>query len=403
MEKKIVVVSDVHLGVDDKYSECRKNRTVLIKFLNEFVVKKGIDEVVINGDFLDQWFLPADYKAEADSEKFYHQVAKNNVEVINAIKEIISKGVKVVYVPGNHDMTLSAEVLGDIIPGIIQSRESIGMGKYITGVRNEIVCEHSHRYELFCAPDLITNKDMMTYGKPILPPGYFYARIGVTSLYEHFPSNIKELPKVSAPSKHDENQSVAFGYYKTWCGLVNETFPVNESFHEKFINVAVDGFQGKFSLSELVPQIDEKGRINAHIYKEIQSNWEEVQRLNHINVPISSALALEIPMNLQEHIKIPKYEYFDFDKNIETVIFSHTHIPLYYEYKNKFGRVCKFANSGTWVDNNFDDEKNTATFAYIISDEKEDKVEVLKCVDDNGKLAILPLEKWCNPQRLDKI
>lgn len=54
----IIVISDIHLGIDDKISETVKNRPLLISFLKKIRDEKLADEVVINGDFLDQWFLP---------------------------------------------------------------------------------------------------------------------------------------------------------------------------------------------------------------------------------------------------------------------------------------------------------------------------------------------------------
>lgn len=115
---KTIVISDIHLGIDDKIAETVKNRPLLISFLDDIRRSRSADEVVINGDFLDQWFLPAAYEAEADSDKFYLACAKNNQEVIDAFKALIDAGIRVVYVPGNHDMTLTQGTLNKIIPGI---------------------------------------------------------------------------------------------------------------------------------------------------------------------------------------------------------------------------------------------------------------------------------------------
>ena len=166
---KIIVISDIHLGVDDKISETVKNRPLLISFLRKIQNEKLADEVVINGDFLDQWFLPGNYETNPDSDEFYKQVAKNNQDVIDGFKNLIDSGIRLVYVSGNHDMTLSHQTLEDILPGIIQSRDVRGLGRYRTGRRGEIVIEHSHRYDMFCAPDILTNREFMEYGEPILP------------------------------------------------------------------------------------------------------------------------------------------------------------------------------------------------------------------------------------------
>ena len=112
-------------------------------------------------------------------------------------------GIRLVYVPGNHDMTLSHKTLEDILPGIVQSRDVRGLGRYRTGRRGEIVIEHSHRYDMFCAPDIITNKEFMKYGEPVLPEGYFFARVGVTSFLQGMPE-VKMWRKVESKQKKKE-------------------------------------------------------------------------------------------------------------------------------------------------------------------------------------------------------
>ena len=68
---KSIVISDLHLGIDDSIAETVKNRSLLIAFLENIISKKSADEVVINGDFLDQWFLPGMYdKCPEDSDEF---------------------------------------------------------------------------------------------------------------------------------------------------------------------------------------------------------------------------------------------------------------------------------------------------------------------------------------------
>ena len=82
---KVVVVSDVHLGVDDKYAETVKNRQVFVDFLHHVAATGDIAELVIAGDFFDEWFLPFSAEPHTDSSVFYHKVAENNKEVIDAL------------------------------------------------------------------------------------------------------------------------------------------------------------------------------------------------------------------------------------------------------------------------------------------------------------------------------
>ena len=43
----------------------------MISFLKKIQDEKLADEVVINGDFLDQWFLPGNFEANPNSDEFY--------------------------------------------------------------------------------------------------------------------------------------------------------------------------------------------------------------------------------------------------------------------------------------------------------------------------------------------
>ena len=164
--------------------------------------------------------MPGNYDATPNSDEFYKAVAQNNQEIIDEFKNLMASGIRLVYVSGYHDMTLSNSTLDDILPGIIQSRDVRGLGRYRTGKRGEIVTEHSHRYDMFCAPDILTNRELMEYGEPILPAGYFFARVGVTSLMEGMPQVEKEINELEIPPRDDEDQLAAYTYFKVWQNVV---------------------------------------------------------------------------------------------------------------------------------------------------------------------------------------
>ncbi len=179
--QRIIVVSDLHLGVDDSFSETVKNKDLLTEFLERLVIS-DIDELVIAGDMLDEWFVPISYEPHNDLGAFFEKVAENNASIVAAFEKIIQSGVVVAYVPGNHDLLLDEETLAKLIPGIVQARDVDGLGTYRTGMRSEIVIEHGHRYDTFCAPDILSNKEMTGDYPSFLPPGYFFTRIASTSV-----------------------------------------------------------------------------------------------------------------------------------------------------------------------------------------------------------------------------
>ncbi len=376
---KTIVISDIHLGIDDEIAETVKNRPLLISFLKKVQKENLADEVVINGDFLDQWFLPGNFRTNPNSDEFYRDVASNNAEVIDEFKNLMKNGIRLVYVSGNHDMTLSNSTLDDILPGIVQSRDVRGLGRYRTGKRGEIVIEHAHRYDMFCAPDILTNAEFMEYGKPILPAGYFFARVGVTSLTEGMPEVSKQIKELEMPDSDDEDQLAAYTYFNVWRNVLLNMFPVNESFGEEFIRVDVDGFRGIFSINDLIPISNDDG-IYAKLYKNVQRNWAEVQRRNFVPSPNSPLESLKNLLNKQYYIDLSKKQYFDLDPTVDVVVFGHTHLPAYKVYEG-YDRPKIVVNEGTWIDSNSEDPENTATFALIESTADDTKVELLKYAD----------------------
>lgn len=376
---KIIVISDLHLGADDTYAECVKNRPLLIAFIENITSRDDIDEVVIAGDFLDQWFFPGNLELTADSDEFYREVADNNKTTFDAFKSLMASGTKLVYVPGNHDMTLSADTLENLLPGIVQARDAEGLGTYRTGIRNEIVVEHSHRYELFCAPDALSNKDFMKYGDPILPPGYFYARLGVTSLFEGHPVSTKELPVVPRPASDNADQIAAYTYSQIWNRLIGERFTVVEGFNDPFIKVDVDGFRGEFSLADLTPRVQEDGSISASLYANVQQRWDQIQQMNNVNAPCSARDGMLISTTFALRDTLPQTQYFDLDETVDVVVFGHTHIPTKRDYVGADGSAKIYANSGTWIDSNDQAPGHVGTYVLIESNSDGCDVQVLQC------------------------
>jgi hypothetical protein len=106
---KIVVISDIHLGIDDRYSETVENRQLLVDFLKKLEYTTDVRELIINGDFLDDWYLPLTYAKYDDPGKFYRQLIENNQNVFDALESLMAKGIKLVYVPAITICCLTAE------------------------------------------------------------------------------------------------------------------------------------------------------------------------------------------------------------------------------------------------------------------------------------------------------
>ena len=362
--KLIIFISDIHLGADDSYSEINKNREPLVKFLEQIRKAPNIKELVIGGDLIDLWFVPSStetFKGKTQND-FVRVVAKNNKHVITAFNNIIRDGkIKVTYIPGNHDLTVTAEDIESILPGIDQQRDVQGLGSYSPEGHPEIIMEHGHRYNFFCAPDPISNRDIAPGS--ILPPGYFFTRIATTSVVEGFPEAAGKIPEVTLIS-YGEEQIFAYIYWKAWYGLMTD-FPVNEGFDEKIIKTNIDGFTENYSISDLMPyQLSAGGYINIKLYKKILGTWDERQALNRVFVKIPLKEAIMEAGSGTETDAQAEVQYFknpDSDKRI--VVFGHTHEPRIIASQNLRGQKTIYANSGTWIDQN--PKFHTMTFVVI--------------------------------------
>ena len=380
---KIVVISDVHIGVDDKYAENVANRPILIDFLKRLQSTKDVRELVIDGDFLDEWFLPVDYPSYTDVQQFYKDVIANNQGVIDELNKVADSGIKLVYIPGNHDMTQEDAVLQEAIPKIVQVRDAKGLGTYYTGDRNEIAIEHGHRYDVFSAPDTVTNAELVGNNDTMLPAGYFYARYAATWVLEGRPKVEKNLPVVTTvPDKSDADQYGAYLYYSLLKSISTRMTP-NEGLEEKIFDMHMDGFDDSYTYLDFYPAQQADGTISAPVlFKNIQRTWAERQRVNQVKVPNSFVEAVAGAVDWEYYFRQAKAQYLENpDENVDVVVFGHTHVPAYRAMDN--GKY--YINEGTWIDHNTDYPDATRTFAVITTGEKT--TPALYMYNEDGSLT----------------
>ena len=365
---KIVVISDLHLGIDDRYTETLQNRPLLIEFLQRLQSTTDVRELVIDGDFLDDWFLPVYYPSYTDVRQFYKDVIATNQAVFDELNSVIDSGIKLVYIPGNHDMTLEADVLQKAIPKIVQARDSKGLGTYYTGDRNEIAIEHGHRYDVFSAPDTVTNAELCGNEDTILPAGYFYARYAATWVLEGRPKVEKNLPVVTdVPDKTNTDQYGAYIYYSLLKGISARMTP-NESLNEKIFDMHIAGFDDAYTYLDFYPAQQADGTISAPVlFRNIQRTWDERQTINNVKVPNSFIEAVTGTLDWEYFFRQATVQYLENpNENVDVVVFGHTHVPTYQDMIN--GKY--YLNEGTWIDHNTDYPDATRTFAVITTGDK---------------------------------
>ncbi|ADY57286.1 metallophosphoesterase [Syntrophobotulus glycolicus DSM 8271] len=365
---KIVILSDIHLGIDDRYTETLKNRPFFIEFLRRLQSTTDVRELVINGDFLDDWFLPVYYPAYTDAAQFYKDAITTNQAVFDELNNIIKSGIKLVYIPGNHDMTLAADILQEAVPDIVQAWDADGLGLYYTGDRNEIAIEHGHRYDVFSAPDTVTNAQLCGNDDTILPPGYFYARYGATWVLEGRPQVERNLPVITnIPDKSDVDQYGAYMYYQI-LKSVSERLTPNEGLEKKIFDMRIAGFNDAYTYLDFYPAQQADGTISAPVlFKNIQRTWAERQAINKVKVPNSFLEAVAGTLDGEYFFSQAKAQYLNNpEENVDVVVFGHTHVPAYHSLDN--GKY--YINEGTWIDHNTLYPDAERTFAVITTGEK---------------------------------
>ena len=358
----IVVISDIHLGMDDRYAEIQENRAPLVDFLRKVRLAPNIKELVVAGDLLDEWFIPAgtDTYAGKTQKEFVQAIAANNKGVVDSFNDIIRDGkIKVVYLPGNHDLLITSESIQTIFPGMVEARDVQGLGTYSPDGHPEIAIEHGHRYNFFCAPDPISNREIAPGS--ILPPGYFFTRIATLSVVEGKPEPGEIRPAI-VPNSLGESQELEFLYWQVWEALMNE-LPIKEGFEEKIIRTNIDGFTQDYAMSDLIPrQAEEGGVIDVNLFKGIQDTWDERQELNGVAVKIPVRDALAKAASSAETDNQAVVQYFRnpaSDKRI--VIFGHTHESRIIPSETHDGKSAVYVNSGTWIDKNA-----TPTMTFVV-------------------------------------
>jgi len=88
VDKTYLFISDIHLGLQDKETEEKKEK-LLVKFLR--FAESNCDELFIVGDLFDYWF------------EYRRVYQKGYYRTLAALKDITERGIKLHYFIGNHD------------------------------------------------------------------------------------------------------------------------------------------------------------------------------------------------------------------------------------------------------------------------------------------------------------
>ncbi|MCK9330478.1 MAG: metallophosphoesterase [Candidatus Cloacimonetes bacterium] len=393
----IIVISDMHLGADLSYAECNHNLKYLKNFLLRLKKSSNVKELVIAGDLLDEWFVPAtiDTYQGKDQADFVQRIAETNKGVIDAFKDIINEGkIIVTYVPGNHDLTVTEASVSQILPGINQVRDpELGLGTYYPIEYPEIAIEHGHRYNFFCSPDPYSNQDIAP--GTITPPGYFFTRIGALHVAQNYPTVAGDTLSVVTPNQSgDESQTLLYSYRRLWEWAI-DYLKINNKFDEDIIVTNFDGFTDTYCVNDLVPyQTTPGGEIDVNLFKGIQDTWYQRQTHNRVQVPVPTAQAIANSANESELSEQAKTQYFkNPNSDVRLVIFGHTHVAKMEVSLDHNNQKAIYVNSGTWIDHN---TLSSTKMEFVVitpqSDDEDSQTSVKLYNYNDGKANLMTFD-----------
>lgn len=168
---KVFFLSDIHMGalrppVSPRYGYDWLNpeeKGQLISFLNHVNDhEEDASEIVLVGDILDNWICPHDEQPPS-----FEEIFNANAAIVTAIKNLLTKGLGVTFLEGNHDMHLTNQDLEKAFG----SHDHL---RYATKYHDRgVYAEHGHSSDTF-------NKVPEIGALYNLPLGYFISRVVAT-------------------------------------------------------------------------------------------------------------------------------------------------------------------------------------------------------------------------------
>ncbi len=341
---KRIFISDIHMGDSrgfqgtNPYGWFGKNVTALEAFLKKVPLDKDVKEMIILGDFFDRWVVPAHMSPVNSVESIFEA----NRPVIDALNDLTAKGIGLTYVPGNHDMCMSASEVGSMTKSLQQAFPRIEYlcdgsltGKY---EKDSLTAEHGHRYCLFNAPDYDTWADKGS----CLPLGYFISRFVASKWYDQ--GEKEDVLGILKKFVHgiERGEDFIYNLVKSIahdCGL------------EMTDQVNMDGVKDFYETLDI--------ETIAQRYGKLTKNWER-RRENTMNVDWFTAACEDGDGDLRP--AIDEIYFASLRPVRKIVIFGHTHqwtppyqslhysggIPSHANPHEPYKAI--YVNSGTWVD-----------------------------------------------------
>lgn len=394
------VISDIHLNDARSkiygWSWFNRNQDALIAYIDRLIEdKEHYRELILLGDVMDAYVTPVPFATFAKPDgtvvtekEYFRLIANANEAVIDKFRELQEAGIKLIYVPGNHDCAIDAADVSELFgPDAVFVSDVRGLGTYVPEYASEIAMEHSHRYDITCAPDMLSNigTDSVTEENAFMGAQYFVTRIaathdylakkkddnkGIVSLKDF---GISEDQVLSAANGNQLHSAVRGGgspsggsdefnlfVMKTYWNVIAlaKNFP---GFSTTAIPTGVNGLTKGYVASQY-SYLGENPQPELYKSMYLQSEWQKRLELN--NAPsgfpfLLGAVLCEVP-NMDTHAVSWIAER---DRSHRIFIWGHTHNPLMMaERFDGSSRGYIYANTGAWVD---DDVSRYDTRSFV--------------------------------------
>ena len=352
MKTKIAVLSDIHIG--DNSPTCWYQKTVHEKYLLailDYIVENAADiqELVLLGDVVDFWTYPFDRRPPSFAE-----ITAANPNIFGKsgglAKVLDALDGRVTYLPGNHDMGVTAAEAATITSPRGYQVQFVEKNYKPQG-DSRVLLTHGNEFTLFNAPD----RSSINKWAP-LPVGHFVTRTVAT----YWQKNLKPGQTVADIA----GQGAPNGF--NWRSIVEKAI---SSLNLSVAGALLDGVAGVEGVSEKDPIVLADGSKTTltdakKIYNTLFTDWIEANGGGEDGFLVASKAAFA---DYDASYMGWFVQREAFRTNRQLVVLGHTHMPI----SGLTGSLVNYINSGFTCPSQPDMPKLAISFALVDVGKKE--------------------------------
>ncbi|GEM_PF-4759346 len=362
-DKTVVIVSDWHLSdarsfdANNYYAWTNKNRDRIVNFLNKLYANpSSCDVLVLNGDIFELWRTPTNVCMVADEQgkllddvQYLLRIKEQNADIFAALQKLHDAGKEIVYLPGNHDLTISKEDMEAAFPGLFTNAfDTPGTGLYEPFGPNSVVAiEHGSRYDYFNAP--YPHGEMGTANvrsDALLPPGYFTSKLGASAtVYKAAQQRKKTRGLINATETDEGNRTLVSSFWNA--------IHVGVGAPDFNVSTCIDGVGDENHPVYKWEEYAVTETNNPVLYADSWTikNWKKRCEYNKVpvEIPLSTGLLTGIFHDYTTNLAFTQRLC---NPKLPTLIcvFAHTHSKLVETRHDALKGDVVYLNDGTWVD-----------------------------------------------------